>query len=160
MDWLTALITLAPSIVAIATLIFAYLQNRDNNRRQIQQQREQMQHEEKKAQIESEATKQRQMKERIENIYASAISSLAKLTTHIQQSVNVVQSPKEITVLFGEAQNWLSLLVISYYGEKQSKEFEDFYRSVITFSQQDGLQGAEHLRRLILEFAKNDPRLK
>jgi hypothetical protein len=160
MDWLTALTTLAPSIVAIATLVFAYLQNRDNNRRQLQQLREQQQHEEKKAQIESEAAKERQTKERLQDVYSNAARILSEIPITIQQANERVIIPTNLAEKVAEAQKWLSMIIVSYHGDREATDFDSFYKTVVTFSQIDGFGNAENLRRRVLEFAKNDPRLK
>lgn len=160
MDWLVALTTLAPSIVAIVTLGFAYLQNKDNQQKQLQQLRAQWEHEEKKALIEGESTKVKEQREKLQNIYANSIRSLSESTVYIEISGGKGTYLSEAAIAkIGEAQHWLSLFVI-YYHDKKSKTFTDFYSVYNTFSQQDGFGNVEYLRRSMIEFAANDPRLK
>jgi hypothetical protein len=160
MDFLTALTTLAPSIVAIVTVIFAYLQTTNNNTRQLQQLREQQQHEEKKAQLESEVTKDRYMKEQLREVYANATRWLSEVAIksayHQMSTANSKPQPNEV----GEAQKWLSLFVVYYDGDKNDNEFKKFYNNIMYLSGQNGDQYAEPLRRYIIDAAMNDERLK
>ena len=79
MDILAALTALAPSIVAALTIWFAYRQNRENQQQQLKQLQAQWEHEEKKAQIESDAAKAKHQRESLQEVYANAIRSLSEV---------------------------------------------------------------------------------
>ncbi len=135
-----------------------------NNKSQLQQLQAQWSHEEKKAQIESEAAKERETKERLQDIYANAMRNLSEVLIFTSQELYKTGYAHQTPFLekVGEAQKWLSLVVIYYYGDREGTDFKNFYTSYITYSPSDSgfPSSGEYLRRCVIEFAKNDPRLK
>jgi hypothetical protein len=133
-----------------------------NNKYQLRQLQAQWAHEEKRAEIESESAKGRQTKERLQDIYANAARSLSEVMMIVnQEGYESGYMPKELPEKVGEAQRCLSLIVIEYYGDREDAKFKTFYTSLVTFApQESGFKGnVDHLRRCVIEFAKNDPRL-
>jgi hypothetical protein len=132
-----------------------------NNRHQIRLQREQWERQEKKAQIESEAAKDKASKDRLQDIYANAVRVLTEIASMMQSADYYHKfGAKHVADITGEAQKWLSMIVIYYYGDRQDTEYKSFFTTYTTFNPQDGLGNAEYLRRLVVDLASNDPRLK
>ena len=126
---------------------------------QLRQQREQWQREEIKAHIESEAAKAKQLRDDLQDIYANAISNLSEVA-HMHKQDPQHRDSKSYVSKVGEAQKWAAKVMVCYYGDDNDGEFGKFRISFNTFSAQDGYGNAEHLRRCIITFAENDPRLK
>jgi uncharacterized membrane-anchored protein YhcB (DUF1043 family) len=157
----------AASGVAIGSLI-SFFGTWLNNRNLRQQQREQREHEEKRAQIEAENKRkiaeiesQDRLKTTLHEVYANSAKYLAEIQSYLQHRPEMKYKEAEIELHdnMAEANHWLTLLAMIHY-DKSSHDFSDFYDNLTNFSSRNNLDYIQYLRDNVLDFAKNDPRLK
>lgn len=130
----------------------------------------------KKERLSQEFERERQFREKMNEVYVNCLKSLSKIAIHrsafqtlwgLESSLSPEgkkekfesEHLKEVLPLYEEARTWLEALLI-YYPNKQGTEFDEFNKSVKEFTVNIGHMKLESLRNSVLKLATSDRRFQ
>ena len=153
----------AAIISAALASIISIAVNLISNRHALKQQNDQWVREERRAWAAAEEAERDRalaaesaLKNRLLEIYSNSISTLSKLS-HIaaNQSVGSTETVNTIE----EAEKWLWYVIVYHY-DRKSSEYEAFRDLCLVSRGQLDSRNAHELRKMLIQFISEDPRLQ